>query len=218
MRIHLKTTPNREPVPFDHLKYLVGTLHKWIGTNTLHGNISLYSFSWLRGAIVKDGALTFPKGANWFISSYDNQLLKKVIETVSASPEIRFGLDVSEIQIQENPDFGTNHTFMLGSPALVKRNEGNTMRHFVYNEDNTDSLLTQTLLSKMEKAGLQGKEVSVSFDRTYSKPKTKLVDYKGIKNRASFCPVIIKGDPEAISFAWDVGIGNSTGIGFGSLN
>ncbi|MEX1191482.1 MAG: CRISPR-associated endoribonuclease Cas6 [Brumimicrobium sp.] len=218
MRLHLKTNPNNEPVPFDHLKYLVGTLHKWIGANTIHGDISLYSFSWLRGATVKNGALSFPKGASWFISSYDNQLLKKVIETVTNSPKIRFGLDVNKVHLQENPVFKTEHKFLLGSPALVKSNEGERIRHYLFNEDRTDFILTQTLKSKMKKAGFDEKDVSVSFDKNYHKPRTKLVDYNGIKNRANYCPVIIKGDPDAISFAWDVGVGNSTGIGFGSLN
>ena len=27
----------------------------------------------------------------------------------------------------------------------------------------------------------------------------------------------LKGSPEQIAFAWDVGVGNSTGIGFGAL-
>jgi CRISPR/Cas system endoribonuclease Cas6 (RAMP superfamily) len=30
--------------------------------------------------------------------------------------------------------------------------------------------------------------------------------------------VIIKGTPEQLAFAWNVGLGNSTGIGFGALN
>ncbi len=60
-------------------------------------------------------------------------------------------------------------------------------------------------------------EVEVSFDTSYENPKTKLVNYKGINIRASFCPVIVKGHPRAVQFAWEVGVGNSTGIGFGAL-
>ena len=49
MRIHLKTTPNTKPVPFDYQQKLVGTIHKWIGDNSIHDKISLYSFSWING-------------------------------------------------------------------------------------------------------------------------------------------------------------------------
>ena len=45
----------------------------------------------------------------------------------------------------------------------------------------------------------------------------KLVDIKGIKHRASLCPVVIEGDPVAISFAWNVGAGHLTGSCFGAL-
>lgn len=44
-----------------------------------------------------------------------------------------------------------------------------------------------------------------------------MVTYRGIGNRANMCPVIIDGRPETKAFAWEVGIGNSTGIGFGSI-
>ena len=63
MRIHLKTTANDKLVPFDYQKYLVGTLHKWLGTNTEHDLMSLYSFSWLYGSVKEKDKLNFPKGA-----------------------------------------------------------------------------------------------------------------------------------------------------------
>ena len=36
MRIHLKTSANTTPVPFDYQQKLVGTIHKWIGNNSIH--------------------------------------------------------------------------------------------------------------------------------------------------------------------------------------
>ena len=46
----------------------------------------------------------------------------------------------------------------------------------------------------------------------------KFPDGKGIENRASICPLIIIAKPETIAFTWNVGIGNSTGIGFGAIS
>jgi hypothetical protein len=59
--------------------------------------------------------------------------------------------------------------------------------------------------------------VRVYFLPDASAPKTKLVSYRGIGNKASFCPVVVEGTPEQVGFAWKVGVGNSTGIGFGAL-
>ena len=39
MRIHLKTSANTTPVPFDYQQKLVGTIHKWIGNNSIHPQI-----------------------------------------------------------------------------------------------------------------------------------------------------------------------------------
>lgn len=42
MRIHISTTKNTSLVPFDYQQKLVGTIHKWIGHNSIHDSISLY--------------------------------------------------------------------------------------------------------------------------------------------------------------------------------
>lgn len=80
MRIHIYTTKNTCLVPFDYQQKLVGTIHKWIGNNSIHDSISLYSFSWLNGGQKVSDALNFPKGATMFISFYDDvNLLAELI-------------------------------------------------------------------------------------------------------------------------------------------
>ena len=89
---------------------------------------------------------------------------------------------------------------------------------YTYEDPETDEMLTQTMLHKMELAGMRKDEtLRIMFDRSYSKRKTKMISYKGINLRSSLCPVIIEGKPESKLFAWNVGVGNSTGIGFGSI-
>jgi CRISPR-associated endoribonuclease Cas6 len=80
--------------------------------------------------------------------------------------------------------------------------------------------MTKTMQTKLRAAGLEqhADAVSVRFDTSYAGAKTKLVDIHGIKNRTSVCPVIVEGSPEAVAFAWDVGVGHSTGAGFGALS
>ncbi len=217
MRIHLHLTPNTELVPYNYQQNLVGAFHKWVGRNSLHDGLSLYSLSWLSGGYGTKTGLRFEGGAGWFLSSPDSGLLKQVILGIQADPEIAFGMSVEEIVIQETPRFSSYAKFYLASPVLIKRNEGERKVHYSYDHELADELMTQTLKSKLAKAGLEGEQVSVKFDRNYPKPKNSLVEYKGIQNKANFCPVILEGSPNAIAFAWEVGIGNSTGIGFGAL-
>jgi len=60
--------------------------------------------------------------------------------------------------------------------------------------------------------------LNVYFDIDYTSAYTKGTMFKGIFTKGSVCPIIVEGSSEQIAFLWDVGIGNSTGIGFGSLS
>jgi CRISPR/Cas system endoribonuclease Cas6 (RAMP superfamily) len=80
MRIHIKTTPNKELVPFNYQHKLVGILHKWLGVNELHGKPALYSFSWLLNAKSEENGLNYPNGAKLFISFHDDNYLKQVVK------------------------------------------------------------------------------------------------------------------------------------------
>ncbi|PHK08547.1 CRISPR-associated endoribonuclease Cas6 [Spirosoma sp. 209] len=217
MRIHLKLTPNQEPVPYDHLQYLVGAIHKWFGPNNLHDSESLYSFSWLVGGKGNGSGLHFQKGASFFISSFSDDIIRQLVRGIQDDPSINFGLEVREIILQETPEFGDEAYFKVACPVLAKRKIGEEEKHFVFTDPQVDDLLTQTLQTKLRKAGLIGDGVQVRFDKSYPLAKVKKVNYRHIGNKASLCPVIVKGTPEQIAFAWNVGIGNSTGIGFGAL-
>lgn len=217
MRVHLKLTPNRTLIPFDHLPSVVGAIHKWLGVNALHDAPSLYSFSWLAGGKSNVHGLNFPNGASFFISSFDDRLVRQLIRGIKEDPTLNFGLVVREVILQETPDFGSKAYFKVASPVLAKRRIEEGEKHFLYNEPETDSLLTQTLQTKLREAGLRTEGVSVRFDRDYPLAKVKKVNYKRIGNKASLCPVIVEGSPQQVAFAWNVGIGSSTGIGFGAL-
>jgi CRISPR-associated endoribonuclease Cas6 len=218
MRVNLKLSPNLSIVDFNYQPKLVGTLHRWIGNNELHGNQSLFSMSWLSGGkALQDRGLEFPNGAVWFISAHDPELIRKIVSAILTGPEVAFGMKVVEITLQETPEFFGEKKFFLGSPVLVKRNQDEKQRHFSYQDPISDTYLTETLKHKLILAGLSSDGISVRFDRSDARAKTKLVTYRGIKNKANYCPVVISGSPEQIGFAWNVGIGNSTGIGFGSL-
>jgi CRISPR-associated endoribonuclease Cas6 len=137
---------------------------------------------------------------------------------------------VSQIEQQRTPDFGAKCKFKVASPVFVKGKrpeDGSPPHHYLFHEPESDALLTATLRHKMDEAklGEEHKIVKVAFDREFQTPKTKKVNIEKFKegvrlfieHKASVCPVIVEGTPEAVRFAWNVGIGNSTGSCFGSL-
>ena len=59
---------------------------------------------------------------------------------------------------------------------------------------------------------------AVRFDPAHlATAKTKLFRYKQVQCKGSICPVLVSGSTEQIQFAWEVGVGHSTGIGCGAL-
>lgn len=221
MRIHLKISSTGAVVPFNHQQKLTGAIHKWIGKeNTQHGNISLYSFSTLTNGkkSVRGGGLVFELGTSFFISAYDNKLIKNIVSAIQKDPTLFNGLSVQEIIIQENPDLTDKDYFIAASPVFVKRKvENDRIKHFTYDDEETATFLAETLLSKMAQVGLVDETLEISFDQNYRKAKCKVLNYNGVKNKANICPLIIKAKPQTKVFAWNVGIGNSTGIGLGAI-
>jgi CRISPR-associated endoribonuclease Cas6 len=219
MRIYIKTTLNSEKIPWNYQPKLVGCLHKWLGENTVHDQMSLYSLSWLSGKFKSSReGINFKESPQFFISAYDPNLIKSVIKGIQEDPIMFSGLQVSEIRLLQPPAFRSEEYFHVQSPVLIKRtiSHGETKFYFP-NDSESDKLLTHTMENKLRKAGLEHLKIDISFDKSYRNPQSKLVELNGMKNKATICPVRISGDPEAISFAWLVGIGNSTGSGFGAL-
>ncbi|MEX0686791.1 MAG: CRISPR-associated endoribonuclease Cas6 [Balneolales bacterium] len=218
MRIHLLTTKNNQVIPFNYQSLLTNALHKWLGYNNFHDEMSFYSFSWLNGGNVTKEGLNFKDGARFFISANDPEFIKQILKGIQHDSIIAMGLSVIEVTIQENPKFDGDDVVMLfASPVLVKRRINDKEVHFTYQDDESGIYLTETMKSKLEKAGLSNEGVSITFDKNYHSPLTKVIYYNKIGNKVSLCPLKISGSPEQKAFAWNVGVGNSTGIGFGAI-
>ncbi len=225
MRLNLTLSPNTDPVPFDHLHKLTGTLHKWLGPeNDLHDGPSLYSVGWLEGGRAKGGALTFPEGARWRLSFWDDGAAKSVLEGLLQDPSVFAGMRVTEARQQTTPAFSGGYRFDVDAPVLARRRrEDGSREYLIYDDERADEALTRTLRAKMKAAGLEidPSEARVRFDRGHDGAGTKLATIRkgghAIKHKGSECPVIVEGPPEAARFAWNVGVGELTGSGFGAL-
>lgn len=220
MRIYLKISPNKIQVPFNYQQKLVGVIHKWIGNNIIHDNISLYSFSWLNGGKKIGNALDFSDGATMFISFYNEDIIKTIISSILNDPDMFCGMVVEDIAIARYPNFSERELYYCASPIFIKRTLTNgNVKQYLFSDSESKSLLKDTLETKMKVAGIEKDEtLDIQFDTTYLKKRFKLVNYRGVNNKASLCPVIIKAKESTKRFIWDVGLGNCTGIGFGAIN
>lgn len=219
MRLHIKTTPNDELIWFNYQPKLTGAIHKWMGKdNPIHGKPALHSFSWLREEEAQEGGLNFPRGSNFFISFHEDGLLKQVLKSIRKDPALFYGMEVKEVSIEENPDLTHKTFFRYASPIFIRRSIGDKDEHYTFEDKMVGDLLGETLSNKMQRAGLPIDEtLRIQFDPRYQNRRIKIIDYKGIGNKVNLCPIIIEGKTETKLFAWNVGLGNSTGIGFGAI-
>lgn len=220
LRLHLQLSPNKDIVPFHYQQHLVGAFHKWLGENELHDDISLYSLSWLHGGRMRKDkkGLDFKRGAIFSISSPLHDLHKAAVDGIFKDQMINWGMRVEEVRMIPPPEFQKKERFRAISPILIKRKrpDGPHQQYYFHSDIEADNLMTETLQAKLRRLDITT-DVSVEFDKDYINPKTKKTTYKGIDIKANICSVLVMGDPMAVKTAWQVGIGNSTGIGFGCV-
>lgn len=218
MRICLTTTSNDEVIPFDYQQKLVGVLHKWLGKNELHDSISMYSFSWLMNGKMTTDGFNFENGASWFLSFLDEKNIKTVVKTILDDPNMFGGLVVCDVSIQEDVDLSQRSLFYVASPIFIKRKVDDNIKYYTYEDAEANQLMIDTINHKMELADLPiDEELKISFDLSYSKKKIKKVRIHKIDCKCNMCPVIIEGKESTKKFIWNVGVGSSTGVGFGSI-
>lgn len=218
MRIHLTLSKNIQPVDFSYQQKQVGSIHKWLGINEIHDQLSLYSFSWLKGGKKVDNHLDFSFGASFFISFYDTSKIKDIIQGIRKDPDFFYGMSVQNITIQEVPTFKNKQRLFAESPIFIKYSREKKSTFYYYTDSESSEFLTHNAKSKLNKVGLSSDGLNIYFDKDYSRAYIKGTTFKGIFTKGSVCPIIIEGSLEQIAFIWDVGIGNSTGIGFGALS
>jgi CRISPR-associated endoribonuclease Cas6 len=211
-----------ERVPFDYLPTLKSAFHRWAGHNeTLHEGLSLYSYAWLRGGRAGRGGIQFPEGANWFISAPNEDLIHELVGGVVRAPELGLGLRVADVRMQRAPEFAAGEQpFRVAGPVFIKHETARDKPadHLLPGHPLADEQLTATLRHKLRQAGLNEAGAAVRFDPAFiATAKTKLFRYKQVQCRGSICPVLVSGSAEQIQFAWEVGVGHSTGIGCGAL-
>ena len=210
-------------VPFDYLPTLVGAFHRWAGHDAArHDGLSLYSLAWLHGGRAARLGIRFADGAHWHISAPDEALIHALVSGVVRAPDLGLGLRVADARLLRTPAFAAGEQpFRVASPVFIKHQPPGDARpasHLLPGHPQADELLTATLRRKLQQAGLDDTGAAVRFDPAYiATAKTKLFRYKQVQCRASVCPVLVSGSAAQIGFAWEVGVGHSTGIGCGAL-
>jgi len=218
MRIYLRLSKNEKVIPYNYQELLTGTVHKWLGaSNAIHGKPNQISFSWLQNTYSTKDGLNLKSNAYFFIGVFQDALIKQIAKGILDDPDMFCGVKVQEVQIVDTPEFRPTETFLMASPVLLKLKTETGTKHITLEDAEFEEVLNQSFKNKLKRAKLPTDGVLLKLDPNSNFRKTKLVTYNGIKNKTTFAPISITGSSEQIGFAWSVGLGSSTGIGFGAL-
>ena len=221
LQLKLEKEDSAKPLPFNHQPRLTGAIHKWLGpNNSLHDGMSLYSFGWLRGEKVTGKDIYFEKNMTWHISFFDSQYAWQLARGILKDPILMPGIKVEKVLEEPIPMFGEAARFLIDGFVVARTKRPDGSREYLYwNDPRADVVLTGLLRQKLLLAnfGPDHLDVTVEFDRTYRTASKKSTKYRTVNHHGSLCPVIIRGTPEAVRFAYLVGVGDLTGSGFGAL-
>jgi CRISPR-associated endoribonuclease Cas6 len=158
------------------------------------------------------------------LSFFEDEAARRIQVGILQDASLFAGMHVLEVREQHTPAFSGPHRFKVDSPVVVRtRRDDGSREYLTYDNPMSDRLLTRGLQAKMRLAGLGDEHTGgwVRFDRQYRGARTKLATIRkgrhAVRHKASLCPVVVGGTPQAARFAWNVGVGHLTGSGFGAL-
>lgn len=216
MRIYIKLNKNKIPIKYNYQELMTGVIHKWLGKeNNIHGQSARFCFSWLQNTKANQNGINLTKDSYFFIGAYDTEIIKKIMKGILESPEMFNGASAKEVILQESPTFKVIEHFLMASPIFLRRKEDR--KHLTYKDDEFEGALNDNCKIKLRKAEIVTNGFEIKLDPDNRFRTTKLITYNGIDNKATVAPVLIKGSQEQIEYLWSVGLGHSTGIGFGAL-
>lgn len=216
---------SQQIVPFDYTNDLLKFLHQEIlgKDNKYHNNTSLYSVSPLFNSKTTSKGLLFERGAIWLIRTPSLEVFKDFyLKSKNAiNKELGYGLVLKTVESLITKFDGETELVTGTSPVYLGQNENSdTPDHITYHHGQslTTSQLKKTFTTKANMLGYNINEDDFNIEFDMSQPiKTKRVLVGSVSNIATQGKVRITGDPDVIGLCYGLGLGISTGCGFGFI-
>lgn len=237
LKILLKSKNNRLKIPFNYNHILSAIIYNKIAdlefSQKLHSSISYkyFTFSQIHihnFKITKQGFLSQNGIIDFLISSPDDYLIKSLVEGFLEDLTVNFigeDLFVQKVELLPVPEFKEKITVETLSPIIVRTKkevngelkiwdlapgdkffenlESNLINKYLkYNElDETDKKVK--IYSEMRNVKSKRISIEKGDEKTY--------------HRAYMMDLILEGDEELLKFAYDAGLGEKSGLGFGMI-
>ena len=245
MRIKVNFSANTSLVP-NNGKVILEYVHRCLGRdNEYHDKASSYSISQLYGGEISkedSNCLNFPNGGYFTVSSQDKDFVNNYLLGLINNPEISYGMKFKNLEhIKEMFMDGWNH-FATLSPFVIKviYGKGEYGFHTLEGEYkrvdgkwqncndsdyNFEDVVKKYLINKLKKINdtIDLSDFNVKIDEfdenkvKHNKHKVKKVLVKNVLNFANQCQMSIFCSRGVAEMLYNIGIGQSTGAGFGTI-
>jgi CRISPR-associated endoribonuclease Cas6 len=221
MRIKVKFSPTNIELPINNQDLVNSFIHRVLGKdNKYHDAKNNYSISSLQGGTwIKDSNnISLKKGGYITISSLDDEFIDKILMNLYITP---FHQNIKVIGIDfidEKLYNGWNH-FVTLSPFIIKKYEDKHKYTFLtVDEENFESKVETYLINKISKINpnldLSDFKIEIKNNKNH---KSKKVLVKNVINKANLCHISIFTNKKVANLLYNIGIGQSTGSGFGTI-
>lgn len=218
MRQIVRLKGTNQVLPFDYFSLLTSYIHKCLGENNkYHDVMSNYAISSLYGTKMtpdKSG-LDFSNGGYFTISSLDNEfiitLLTGIVKNRILFHDIKF--DYFD-DINEQFHDGWNH-FSTLSPIILRKKTECGHEFSIFSDVDFEHLLEEQTKRKLKT--LFNVDADLKINVNVNSGKTKNVRIHNSKNTTNYCQISILCNKDIANMIYNIGIGQLTGCGFGTL-
>lgn len=222
MRIKINFTPSTTEVSVNHQSFLNSYVHKCLGKNNeYHDKKNDYAISNLIGGFLNKETKTvdFKNGAYFVVSSLDLNFVNKLLIGIISNPDFINDMKFNGVEHVEESFFNGWNYFKTLSPFIVKTYTDKKIYSFLTLDDNDfedklEQYLKKKLLAINDKLDLTDFKVIIP---KHAQAKVKNVFVKNVINKANYCQINIYTNKEVAKILYNIGIGQSTGSGFGTI-
>jgi CRISPR-associated endoribonuclease Cas6 len=221
MRLKILLSPTKNELPINNQHLVNSFIHRALGKNNdYHDTKNDYSISSLQGGkwVKNTNRISFDNGGYITISSLDEKFINNILINLYSTI---FYEDIKIIGIEfvdEVFSNGWNH-FSTLSPFLIKTYIDKKKYSFLtLNDVDFKDKVKTYLINKISKINpklnLDGFDVEIIDHKSH---KVKKVLVKNVINLANQCQISIFCSIEVAKLLYNIGIGQSTGSGFGTI-
>lgn len=201
-------------IPFNNQKEMNSFIYRTLGDNNkFHDKFSDYAISSIQGGVKYDDKnIIFNEQPYIRVTSKNEEFLITLLNNIKLKKYSFFNLIYDRCEFKT---FNLNSKYdkiITVSPIIIKHNK----RKISVDNPNFLSELKKNCIAKLKHCGIEDNTFDIKI-RNIEKAKKKLIQVGDVFNISTMISLIVFGKKETRDTLYHLGLGGSTGSGFGSI-